>query len=326
MSQTGWLQDDDLKTEATLVGQGATRANMPNDSKIFLAAFPAAAKLLSEALAQHLLDAAPFLMHANPAGADTNLYVEPGFAPTLEGMAKFLLTGSLLNAWGPGTINFSTQITTATVGNWSITWPVASPGSYYRLALVYLPSTNTMNAVFSGASVNIAGLTNAQVLFSSVSGGIGCGWVDLLALSATTFKTANSTGVNPIIENQTGGVTNVYVAVGGGASSGGGGSSGGLFSGTFSAAATVTMSSAQNSKLVELNSSGGAFNMTLPPKSANYFFGVKDVGQSLSTDPVSLLQNVDGAPIEFLNAPYPFNANGGSWLFYCDGTQWLLVG
>lgn len=325
MSQTGWIQNADVKSEADLIAQGATRASLPDDTKIYISAF-SSTKLLYEAIAQRLLQGTPLLIHANPAGADSKLYIESSQVPTLEGMTKFPAPSASTVLLYPATsIDFAAQSSAG--GPVSIAWPTTVAGQYYRMALAYLASTNTVRAVFSPGTASQAALADPGTLFVTMPGALALGYVDLLALDGVGhFKTANSAGALSLIENQNSGSPNVFIAVGGGGSSGGGGGSGGMFAGQFSIAAPTAMDSTLNGKILLVNSSvSGPFNITMPPKTSGYYFTVKDVGQALSTNAVTLVQNADGAALEFVSGGYLLDADGGSWTWYCDGTQWLLI-
>lgn len=78
--------------------------------------------------------------------------------------------------------------------------------------------------------------------------------------------------------------------------------------------------------LLLLDSSGGPFTLNLPDPALNagnkWFF--KDLGNSLSSNPVTL--NRFGAhEIEGASANYLLETNLGSWVLYCDGVDYFFV-
>jgi hypothetical protein len=75
--------------------------------------------------------------------------------------------------------------------------------------------------------------------------------------------------------------------------------------------------------VIHINSTNGSFNLNLPTPSEGFYFTVKDVGGSLSTNPVTL-NRAGSEKIEMLTANYLLQADYGAWNIYSDGTDWFL--
>jgi hypothetical protein len=73
-----------------------------------------------------------------------------------------------------------------------------------------------------------------------------------------------------------------------------------------------------------IDSSGGAFNLTLPTPSAGFIFTVKDGAGFLSTNPVTIVRT-SGETIEGLATDYICEGDFNSYTFICDSTDWYLV-
>lgn len=71
------------------------------------------------------------------------------------------------------------------------------------------------------------------------------------------------------------------------------------------------------------DTSGGAFNVTLPTPVSGAFIIIKDKTGSFGTNNLSLLQNA-AEKIEGLAATKILQTNWGSWSFFSDGTDWYM--
>lgn len=86
-----------------------------------------------------------------------------------------------------------------------------------------------------------------------------------------------------------------------------------------------TLTAADNGCIIPCNTSGGAFNITLPTGGAakNFSFTVKDVAGTFDTNPLGIVR-IGSEKIENVAASYSCNIEYGSYTFYTDGTDWFL--
>lgn len=71
------------------------------------------------------------------------------------------------------------------------------------------------------------------------------------------------------------------------------------------------------------NTSGGAFNVTLPTPVSGAFINIKDSTGSFNTNNLSILRNA-AESIEGLAATKVLQTNWGAWSFFSDGTNWFM--
>ena len=96
--------------------------------------------------------------------------------------------------------------------------------------------------------------------------------------------------------------------------------------GDVSVNTTRPITATDDGKVLVLDSSSGAFNLTLPLISTmvNKKLTIKDLGGSLSTKPVTLVRN-STEEIENIAANYVLEADYGTWNLYCDGVQYYFI-
>jgi hypothetical protein len=84
---------------------------------------------------------------------------------------------------------------------------------------------------------------------------------------------------------------------------------------------TRPITAADDGRLLRLDSSGGAFNLTLPDPTtvSGLRLQLKDIGGVLSTHAVTLVR-FGSEQIEGLAANFVLDANRGTWVLYCNGT------
>jgi hypothetical protein len=73
-----------------------------------------------------------------------------------------------------------------------------------------------------------------------------------------------------------------------------------------------------------VDTTNGAITFQLPAPIVGMWFSFKDVGGSLSTNPVTLTRAAS-EKIEDLAANYALEANYGTWTVGTDGTDWFLL-
>lgn len=71
------------------------------------------------------------------------------------------------------------------------------------------------------------------------------------------------------------------------------------------------------------DTSGGAFNLTLPTPIANAFIVIKDKSGTFNTNNLTVVRNA-AEQIEGLSASKILQTNWGSWSFFSDGTNWFM--
>jgi hypothetical protein len=103
-----------------------------------------------------------------------------------------------------------------------------------------------------------------------------------------------------------------------------GGSPGLLSGGVVAKSANYTILSTDNKKIIICDSSGGAFNLTLPTPAAGFAISVKDKLGTFSTNNVTLVR-AGSEKIENLAANYAMQADFGSYHIVSDGTDWFLI-
>lgn len=98
----------------------------------------------------------------------------------------------------------------------------------------------------------------------------------------------------------------------------------------FGVTSTVTtntnLASTSKDNTVNLNSTGGAFNLQLPNPSLTLpgqFWNLKDIVGMLGTNAVTLVR-FGAEQIEGLAASYVLNASWGAWTIYTNGTNWFI--
>lgn len=104
------------------------------------------------------------------------------------------------------------------------------------------------------------------------------------------------------------------------------GSSGGFGAlGVLLVNSNLVLTSGDNRRILNLDSSGGSFNIELPAPAANFLLTIKDFIGSLAAFPVTLTRSGPGVQIEGLAADYVLQADFGAWELYCDGTNYYFV-
>lgn len=90
--------------------------------------------------------------------------------------------------------------------------------------------------------------------------------------------------------------------------------------------ATRAITSADDAKVIYVDTSAGPFNLTLPAVATmkGKKFTVKDVGGYLLGNPVTVVLN-GAETIEGLASNYVLEANGGSWNFISDGVGYTII-
>ncbi len=118
-----------------------------------------------------------------------------------------------------------------------------------------------------------------------------------------------------------GGITNGdWVNLGAGA-----GTTGVAAEGFGTAALPYTMLAGDNGKVLQINTTGGAGNITLHAAIAGFKVTIIDIGGMLSTNAATLIPN-GAQKIQGLAANYLLESNYGSWTLGFDGTDWFLIG
>jgi hypothetical protein len=157
----------------------------------------------------------PLRMAATFPTADANLNFQPAEIGAADGAQKSAPPiGNVAVAFPVSTVNF--QLGTTTGGTFlpnsganTIALPTSTVGFYIRVGFSLL-STGQMQAIFSAQSATVVGLANPGLLMTA--GGMPVGWIDLQAVTSTTYKTAGST--SNIIENAPGGTATIGRFVG----------------------------------------------------------------------------------------------------------------
>lgn len=103
--------------------------------------------------------------------------------------------------------------------------------------------------------------------------------------------------------------------------SGSGGSSVSPFGPASSKTANFT---AADYNVYIINSSGGSFNVQLPAPASKLVFVVTDIGNSLSSNPVTFLRNA-AEKIQNTAASYVWYVDLGTLIWYSDGVNWYLL-
>jgi len=84
--------------------------------------------------------------------------------------------------------------------------------------------------------------------------------------------------------------------------------------------------SAVSDQFILVDTSGGAFNLTLPnPATTNRIFTIKDVAGSLATNAVTIVR-FGSEKFEGLAASYAWGQNFGRLRIVSDGTDWWIIG
>jgi hypothetical protein len=92
---------------------------------------------------------------------------------------------------------------------------------------------------------------------------------------------------------------------------------------TRAVSSNTTLTSADNGKVILLDSISAAFNVTLPSPSIGFTVSFKCVNGSLGTNAVTLVRS-GSEKIENLAASYVFESAFGSWELITNGTDWFL--
>lgn len=153
----------------------------------------------------------PLRLSASFPTPDANMHIRAAVTTTADGGQKAMppLSGQII-AWPDSTLNFLLGTTTGgtfipNTGAGTITLPTSTVG-FYRRASFTLLSTGQMQVIFSAQSATLVGLANPGTLFTVA--GLPLGWIDLQAVTTTTYKTANS--ATSIIENSVSGVPAIH--------------------------------------------------------------------------------------------------------------------
>lgn len=218
----GRIQNEDIKSLAELVAAGGAKAQLPNDDRLYVAAF-SSGKTMQEVLQQRLLHGLPLWMHANTT-PDAKLYIEANTATTLEGTAlRTPPQGTTLPTVVASTIDF--QLNTTSGATFSITFPATTVGLYRRMGITLLPS-GVLSCLFSGAQALQVNLADPGTLFdTTTSGAVPLGYIDLESTNAAgKFKTIGS--ATNVIENAVSASPRIFMFGSGGSGGGGGGLTG----------------------------------------------------------------------------------------------------
>ncbi len=95
---------------------------------------------------------------------------------------------------------------------------------------------------------------------------------------------------------------------------------------TSTKTSAFTISAADNGCIFPCNTTGGAFNITLPTGGAakNFSFTVKDANGTFATNPVTIVR-IGSETIEGASSNYVCNRPARSYRFVCDGTNWHII-
>lgn len=101
---------------------------------------------------------------------------------------------------------------------------------------------------------------------------------------------------------------------------------GAVTQGVISVTTTYSLLSTANGYFLEVNSSGGAFNIQLfnPSGNAGFKCTIKDVGPGFAANNVTLLR-YGTEKIEMATQSYALQSDAGVWELYTDGTNWFLL-
>lgn len=91
-----------------------------------------------------------------------------------------------------------------------------------------------------------------------------------------------------------------------------------------SATPTKTILPIENNTTFLIRSANGAQSIQLPAPTANFRFTIKDRDNSFGTNNCTIIRN-GSESIENLASNYVANASGGSYVFFCDGTNWFKL-
>lgn len=174
----------------------------------------------------------PGRMFATFPTPDANLHIRAPLTTAGDGSARSVASTTNLVPFLSGvtittdtTINFLTGSTSTPVaiytngGTFSL--PTSTIGDYIRMVAVY-QKDGSINTSFSSQQTTVAALTNPGTLLATLSGD-PIGWVDLQAVTTTTYKSANA--ASSVIEDAVSGTpTIISFGSGGGGGSGSGSS------------------------------------------------------------------------------------------------------
>lgn len=88
--------------------------------------------------------------------------------------------------------------------------------------------------------------------------------------------------------------------------------------------ANYTILSSDLGKTILIDSSGGSFNLTFPAISTNFLIHIKDIGGTLTSNPVTMVRS-GSEKIEMLSSDYILQADYGVYHFNSNGTDRFLV-
>lgn len=88
----------------------------------------------------------------------------------------------------------------------------------------------------------------------------------------------------------------------------------------------TNLSASNAGNVLQLNSTGGAFNLQLaqPSLVKGQFWDLKDIAGLLTTNNVTLVRFA-AESIEGLAANFALEANYGTWTLFCDGTNYYFI-
>jgi hypothetical protein len=153
----------------------------------------------------------PLAVRQSDPNPDQNLVIlgSAQYAPDGKGISASVFS-SLTSPFPKTTIDLQTGSISGgavTVEGAAFSLPATTATFYRRLALIYKPSSNSVDVKFSNEFGSFSSLPAPSTLFSSMPG-IPIGMVDLQALASGGFKTADS--ATNVIENIVGSSSRIY--------------------------------------------------------------------------------------------------------------------
>lgn len=94
--------------------------------------------------------------------------------------------------------------------------------------------------------------------------------------------------------------------------------------GIVTKSANYTIVAGDVGKIILVDSSGGAFNLTLPTPVADFIVTVKDSKGSLNANNVTMVR-AGSEKIDEVAASYILTADFGAWTFVSNGTDWFIL-
>lgn len=264
------------------------------------------------------------------SGVPRGTALASGDLPTIS------LTGDITGSASGGSI--ATTLATVNTNTGSFGSSTAIPNfTVNGKGLITAAGTNAVVApagTLSGTTLNSTVVTSSLTALGTIATGVWQGTAigpTFGGTGQTTYTTGDilyASASNTLSKLPIGSTNQVLTVVSGipaWAAAGGGGGGGIGSAGVSTIATNHVIVTGDEWKVFLVQTTSGAYSLTLPSPTSGFAFSVKDSQGNAGTNNITLLQHASES-IEGVAASFIMSANWGTWTFISDGTNWFIMG